>query len=112
MRSGGMETGFNDEAMENFIRWGKIDWLPQFLQEQDLDPYEPHVWLKYATNTAKKVETFAGLVTFSAICGYAILFALIGILQTKRSWAHAFSLSMLRFSSSKNTISLAIRFDC
>lgn len=96
MRAGGMETGYNDEAMADFQRWGQLKWLPMFLQEQGLDPEEEHVWLKYATKTAKKVETFAGFVAFSAVCGYAILFALRAILQTKRPWVHTFSLSMAR----------------
>lgn len=99
MRAVGSETGFNDEAMDNFQRWGQLPWLPMFLQEQGLNPEEEDVWMKYVTRTAKKVQTFMELVVFIAISFYAILFAVVSIMQTKRSWAHAFTLSLLRLGA-------------
>lgn len=99
LRGVGSETGFNDEAMEKFQEWGQLPWLPMFLQEKGLDPEEEDVWLKYCTGTLEKVHTFMGLVVFSAISAYAVICGLISILQTKRSWAHAFGLSILRLGA-------------
>jgi len=99
LRGVGMETGFNYEAMEKFQEWGQITWLPMFLQEKGLDPDEEDVWLKYCTRTLEKIHTFMGLVVFSAISGYAVICAVVSILQTKRSWAHSFGLSMFRLGA-------------
>eukprot|EP00977_Amphora_coffeiformis_P004442 scaffold945_cov170-Amphora_coffeaeformis.AAC.22 len=99
LRGVGLETGFDGEAMAKFQKWGQITWLPMFLQEKGLDPDEEDVWLKYCTRTLKKVHTFLGLVVFSAISGYAVICAVVSILQTKRSWAHSFGLSILRLGA-------------
>ena len=96
MRSGGMETGFNDQAMEKFQRWGQLAWLPRFLQENDLDPYEEHVWVKYAVGTVKKVLSFVELIVFSAVGTYIVAFALAAILRTDRPWLRSFSPAIVR----------------
>ena len=93
MRAVGLETGFNDEAMENFQNWGQLTWLPMFLQETGLDPEEEDVWLKYCTRTLKKIHTFMELVVVAVLSGYVVIYAVISIFQSKRSWANAFGFS-------------------
>jgi hypothetical protein len=95
----GSETGFDDDAMENFQKWGQLPWLPMFLQEQGLEPDGENAWLTYVTGTTEKVLQFCGLVVFCAVCGYTVLFALVGLFQSKRSWLRAFSSSLFRLSA-------------
>jgi hypothetical protein len=96
VRTANKDNGFRPENLQDFIRKGGFWFLPNRLENFDIDWDKGQHWPEYVTGTQKLCERFATKASKFAIEGYLMLFMLFSLLPRKQHRLRCIAGALLR----------------